>query len=526
MFSNAVFLWTLLCVLYADICTANPDAKKLYDDLLSNYNRLIRPVANNSDRLVVKMGMKLSQLIDVNLKSQIMTTNVWVLQEWRDYKLVWDPSEYGGVTTLHVPSENIWLPDIVLYNNADGNYEVTIMTKAILHSDGQVTWRPPAIYKSSCEINVAYFPFDTQTCSMKFGSWTYDGYMVNLKHIEEVLGTNDVDLGIDLREFYLSVEWDIMSVPARRHEKFYSCCETPYLDITFNITLRRKSLFYTVNLIIPCVGISFLSILVFYLPSDSGEKVSLCISILLSLTVFFLLLIEIIPPTSLAVPLLGKYLLFTMILVTLSVIVTIAVLNVNFRSPSTHRMAPWVKCVFIRVLPNILFIQRPPSSNGDDNVEIKNNGAAQKLPYSVISGTGFAGVDVQDNGMNDSKRSSRDYGQFHGRYGGFHEDPYSRDTDFGQQSSHERCYCAEIERAIQNVRFIAQHKRNRDEFEQVEQDWKYVALVLDRLFLWLFAIACFTGTVGIIFSAPSLYDSSLPIDLKLSKFVKHRLMQG
>ncbi len=59
-----------------------------------------------------------------------------------------------------------------------------------------------------------------------------------------------------------------------RNEKFYTCCDEPYLDITFNITMRRKTLFYTVNLIIPCMGISFLTILVFYLPSDSGEKVS------------------------------------------------------------------------------------------------------------------------------------------------------------------------------------------------------------------------------------------------------------
>jgi hypothetical protein len=58
-----------------------------------------------------------------------------------------------------------------------------------------------------------------------------------------------------------------------RNVKFYTCCEEPYLDITFNITMRRKTLFYTVNLIIPCMGISFLTILVFYLPSDSGEKV-------------------------------------------------------------------------------------------------------------------------------------------------------------------------------------------------------------------------------------------------------------
>lgn len=143
-----------------------------------------------------------------------------------------------------------------------------------------------------------------------------------------------VNIGVDLSEFYMSVEWDILAVPAMRNVKYYTCCDEPYLDITFNITMRRKTLFYTVNLIIPCMGISFLTVLVFYLPSDSGEKVqglprdsyadpdpgffpfqvSLSISILLSLTVFFLLLAEIIPPTSLVVPLLGKFVLFTMIL--------------------------------------------------------------------------------------------------------------------------------------------------------------------------------------------------------------------
>lgn len=55
-------------------------------------------------------------LVLQNLKSQIMTTNMWVEQEWNDYKLRWDPEEYGGVSKLHVPAEQIWLPDIVLYN--------------------------------------------------------------------------------------------------------------------------------------------------------------------------------------------------------------------------------------------------------------------------------------------------------------------------------------------------------------------------------------------------------------------------
>jgi hypothetical protein len=60
---GSVLLALLLSVIGETV--ANPEAKRLYDDLLSNYNRLIRPVGNNSDRLTVKMGLRLSQLIDV-----------------------------------------------------------------------------------------------------------------------------------------------------------------------------------------------------------------------------------------------------------------------------------------------------------------------------------------------------------------------------------------------------------------------------------------------------------------------------
>lgn len=44
---------------------ANPDTKRLYDDLLSNYNRLIRPVANNTESVTVWLSLKLSQLIEM-----------------------------------------------------------------------------------------------------------------------------------------------------------------------------------------------------------------------------------------------------------------------------------------------------------------------------------------------------------------------------------------------------------------------------------------------------------------------------
>jgi nicotinic acetylcholine receptor len=68
---GSLFLALLLAVIGGAV--ANPEAKRLYDDLLSNYNRLIRPVGNNSDRLTVKMGLRLSQLIDVVSSSPKLT---------------------------------------------------------------------------------------------------------------------------------------------------------------------------------------------------------------------------------------------------------------------------------------------------------------------------------------------------------------------------------------------------------------------------------------------------------------------
>ncbi|XP_016767553.1 nicotinic acetylcholine receptor alpha3 subunit isoform X2 [Apis mellifera] len=531
-------MWIVLVLISG--CSGNPDAKRLYDDLLSNYNKLVRPVVNVTDALTVKIKLKLSQLIDVNLKNQIMTTNLWVEQSWYDYKLKWDPKEYGGVEMLHVPSDHIWRPDIVLYNNADGNFEVTLATKATLNYTGRVEWKPPAIYKSSCEIDVEYFPFDEQTCVMKFGSWTYDGFQVDLRHIDEIRGKNVVDIGVDLSEFYTSVEWDILEVPAVRNEKFYTCCDEPYLDITFNITMRRKTLFYTVNLIIPCMGISFLTVLVFYLPSDSGEKVSLSISILLSLTVFFLLLAEIIPPTSLVVPLLGKFVLFTMILDTFSICVTVVVLNVHFRSPQTHVMAPWVRRVFIHVLPRLLVMRRPQyqidkrsmGSHHGQRVMVRTcNGLELRDPSLFVetsaselveSSVLFPSLDSRDE-LHPRELEAVNLGsacRIHGSPATTAAPPQlptEESVDALCNTLHHWHHCPEIYKAIEGIRFIADHTKREEDSTRVKEDWKYVAMVLDRLFLWIFTLAVVVGTAGIILQAPTLYDDRIPIDVRLSE---------
>ncbi|KAF6037002.1 nAChRa4 [Bugula neritina] len=472
---------------------ANPHAKRLFQDLLikNNYNKLIRPVARNNDTLTVKLGLRLSQLIGI----------------WEDFHFIWDPKDYGGVDLLYVPSEDVWTPDIVLYNNADGNYQVTLMTKATLHSNGRVFWEPPAIYKSSCTIDVEFFPFDEQTCGMKFGSWTYDGIKVDLKHKDQadVPGEVHIPKAIDMSGYYRSFIWDVMAVPAKRSEVTYPCCPQYYPDVTFKITIRRKTLFYTVNLIIPCVAISFLTVFVFYLPSDSGEKITLCISILLSLTVFFLLLADLIPPTSLVVPLIGKYLLFTMILVTLSVIITVIVLNIHNRTYATHTMPPWLRCVALEILPTILCMQKLKLRSAMkvkkkldvESPKIKNrvNGTSEsrKLLISPTKESVRSGI---------SGPRSRDS----------HAGLRVSSTDVPTPKLRKKKLPPEVERALEGVQHIANHIKEDIDYEQIQEEWKFMAMVIDRLFLWLFTTACLVGTFGIILQAPTLYDGAKPMD--------------
>ena len=202
------------------------------------------------------------------------------------------------------------------------------------------------------------------------------------------------------------------------------------------MTLRRKTLFYTVNLIIPCVGLSYLSVLVFYLPADSGEKVALCITILLSQTMFFLLISEIMPSTSLAVPLLGKYLLFTMILVSISVISTIVILNIHYRKPSTHRMAPWVRRFFLQELPRLVLMKVP-----------------QRAPPPPQ--TPFEPSQPPVTGLP---------GQFHPVHAEVAESARLQALNlFGD----ERRFPYEIERAIQNVQFVHHCWKVQDQFDEV-----------------------------------------------------------
>ncbi|KAF0883660.1 ACHA4 protein, partial [Crocuta crocuta] len=578
--------------------------ERLLKKLFTGYNKWSRPVANISDVVLVHFGLSIAQLIDVDEKNQMMTTNVWVKQEWHDYKLRWDPADYENVTSIRIPSELIWRPDIVLYNNADGDFAVTHLTKAHLFHDGRVQWTPPAIYKSSCSIDVTFFPFDQQNCTMKFGSWTYDKAKIDLVSMQS---------RVDQLDLWESGEWAIVDAVGAYNTRKYECCAEVYSDITYALVIRRLPLFYTINLIIPCLLISCLTVLVFYLPSECSEKITLCISVLLSLTVFLLLITEIIPSTSLVIPLIGEYLLFTMIFVTLSIVITVFVLNVHHRSPRTHTMPAWVRRVFLDIVPRLLFMKRPsvvkgnclrliesmhkmagapgfwPEPEGEPNVtsaawsqgpspspsfcspldELDEPKSACKSPSDQVpalqpseaengspcpspdpghqlTSTRAPGLakarSLSVQHMSGPTEATEDGVRCRSRsiqYCVPQDDAASRagvpaagTPAFLKASSAEllppdqpspcKCSCQketspnavlkargtkaaprhlplspELTRAVEGIQYIADHLKAEDTDFSVKEDWKYVAMVIDRIFLWVFIIVCLLGTAGL-----------------------------
>ncbi|XP_074711193.1 neuronal acetylcholine receptor subunit alpha-7-like [Strix uralensis] len=159
------------------------------------------------------------------------------------------------------------------------------------------------ILKSTRYIDVCWFPFSVQKCDLKFGSWTHSGWLIDLQMLEA-----------DISNYISNGERDLMG---KRNEMYYECCKEPYPDVMYTITMCQHTLYYVLNLLIPCLIISGLALLDFLLPADSGEKISLGgvlprenrgeleihktgpgIPVLLSLTVFMLPVADIMPATS------------------------------------------------------------------------------------------------------------------------------------------------------------------------------------------------------------------------------------
>ncbi|KAF5406387.1 Neuronal acetylcholine receptor subunit alpha-7 [Paragonimus heterotremus] len=301
-----------------------------------------------------------------------------IVQSWDDYHFKWDPKDFGNVSVLNLPYTAVWRPDILLYNCADEKFDRTFPTNTIMNYTGQVQWMPPGLFKSTCNIDILWFPFDRQNCTLKFGSWTYNGDQIDFRL--KCINTSQPDCTevgpVDQSEYLQNGEFHLIDASVHRTAQLYECCPYYFIDIKMYIILQRRALYYVFNLIVPCLLISGMSLMVFMLPPDAGEKISLGVTILLSLTMFLQLVADKLPQTSESIPLIGIYFQCTMAICSLSIVFTVLVLNYHHRSADVVTVPSWIKTVINTYLARLMFMEPPTRSTvivDDDDMDSLNS---------------------------------------------------------------------------------------------------------------------------------------------------------
>nr|XP_006811726.1 PREDICTED: neuronal acetylcholine receptor subunit alpha-2-like [Saccoglossus kowalevskii] len=350
---------------------------ELMQFLFTNYSKATRPIGKTNDSVPVQLYMTLNQLIDVDEKNQIITTRIWLYQQWIDSRLTWESnSSYQNLPSLVISMDTVWCPDTALLNSADDQFDgfpriVIRGLTANLFKEGTVIQVVPAILRTPCNMDITYFPLDKQTCEIEFGLWMYADRQVQL-----MLSNEEVPR----ENFITNSEWEISAAKGRTMVKVFTATPDSYTSIIFDLTIRRKPLYYTVNLILPCVLVAVLTVVVFALPSDSSDKVNLSISLLLTLYVFSILVTELLPPTSNMIPYLTAYLIFNMMLIGISVAMTTGVSILCQQSSGKKPVPGWVRKVFFRVLAKILFVEtklvRPTGIPNSSSIYRKANRTA------------------------------------------------------------------------------------------------------------------------------------------------------
>ncbi|XP_063157873.1 acetylcholine receptor subunit epsilon isoform X2 [Candoia aspera] len=432
-------LWLGLLLCWAAL--GSPEGNKelqLFNRLFANYDKSRWPVRRVGEVLKISLKLTLTNLISLNTKEETLTTNVWITQEWVDYRLNFSSEEYDKA--LRVPADLVWLPDIVLENNSKTH---------------------------------------------------------NAKEIELQYGLDDntqepaKQIIIDPKAFTENGEWAIRHLPARQLLAPTTGLEAPgFSEIHYFLVIQRKPLFYIINIIVPCVLISSLVVLVYFLPAQAGgQKCTVSISVLLAQTVFLFLIAQKVPETSLSVPLIGKYLLFVMTVATLIVMNCVVVLNVSLRSPSTHLMSPNLKHLFLKILPHYLGSTIGPA--GDEPQD-----ASRPRRHSSFS------IMVKAEEYILKKARSEILFEHQGQRHGLQRAPNYDGLDVQMTTvlyKNLSSLAPEIKECVDACNFITKSTKDQNADGAEIENWVLIGQMIDKLCFWIAILLFTTGTLAIFF---------------------------
>ena len=310
------------------------DADTLHATLKSGYNKYVRPVKNQSEPITVDIFMGAISIQEFDEILEKFSVFGAFLIQWTDERMIWNQSEYGGIESVEMGYMDVWVPELILFNPAKQLDSFGREWQLISYSySGRSTWGAVDLIKSTCSLNVRYYPFDVQKCEIGLYAWGYPESKVRLNAPFDYIDTSSLSE---------HPSWTIISTKTTITSLHSGSMAT------FSFELKRKPQYIIINVLLPVLFLCLLNCLVFLLPAESGERISFAITVLLSIAVFMTIVSDTLPTHSDPVALYSYILMFNLILS--AIITLVVILNLRMFHKENDEKVPVCLTSFYRAL--------------------------------------------------------------------------------------------------------------------------------------------------------------------------------
>ncbi|XP_060071530.1 5-hydroxytryptamine receptor 3A-like [Ylistrum balloti] len=316
---------TLCCIASFTSAASYSQVRDLYNSLLINYTSNIRPVLDQTKAINVDIDVMLHSINLFDEVSGKLSMSGIFRFSWTDELLQWNPMSANGISSMMFTTSQVWVPNVFIGNGVDQTniFKPSDSIEISYTREGSASLRFFQIFDVVCQAGMTYYPNDIHTCKIEMAQMT-NLDLVNLTSSK----------GIILTAYYSNLIWNVESttmenVIVGRQSK-----------AMFYITIGRRPTFIFLTLVLPIIALNYVNLLVFFIPTDSGERISYSITVLLTFTVYLSVYSDKVPPLSLPIGIFSVSMLiklFTSCLISLSCIVIsrISYYQEDYPVPST-----------------------------------------------------------------------------------------------------------------------------------------------------------------------------------------------
>uniref|UniRef100_A0A2K6Q453 5-hydroxytryptamine receptor 3A n=2 Tax=Rhinopithecus roxellana TaxID=61622 RepID=A0A2K6Q453_RHIRO len=440
--------------------TTRPALLRLSDYLLTNYRKGVRPVRDWRKPTTVSIDVIVYAILNVDEKNQVLTTYIWYRQYWTDEFLQWNPEDFDNITKLSIPTDSIWVPDILINEFVDVGKSPNIPYVYIRHQ-GEVQNYKPLQVVTACSLDIYNFPFDVQNCSLTFTSWLHTIQDINIS-----LWRLPEKVKFDKSVFMNQGEWELLGVlPDFQEFMESSHC---YAEMKFYVVIRRRPLFYVVSLLLPSIFLMVMDIVGFYLPPNSGERVSFKITLLLGYSVFLIIVSDTLPATAIGTPLIGVYFVVCMALLVISLAETIFIVRLVHKQDLQQPVPAWLRHLVLERIAWLLCLREQSTS---------------QKPPATSQAT-----------KTDDCSAMRNHCNHMGGSQDLEKNPRGRCSPPPPPREGSLAVCG----LLQELSSIRHFLEKRDEIREVARDWLRVGSVLDRLLFHIYLLAVLAYSITLV----------------------------